>query len=289
MADSPSHKFGQDLGNLLEDLVLNHILKPRLLEYTRNKNLYLDSQGHRPARGGKLVTWQDGYGNSHNLDFVIELGGSLTVRGRPLAFIEAAWRRYTKHSKNKAQEIQGALLPIVQLHHAPFCGVVLAGEFTKPSLEQLESNGFSVLYIPYAQVVEAFKAINVDIGFDEESPDKKYRDANAKLAAITDADKLRLREALVKICKSQTEKFMAKLNLVLERIIKRVVLIPLFGKAIEYVAIQDAIVGLTTINLSIATGDLSKIEVLVDYSNGDVIRASFNSPSGVKVFLKTLG
>ena len=158
MAGSPAHKFGQDLGNLLEDLVLNFILKPRLLAYVKDKNLYLDSQGTRPARGGaKHVAWKDGFGNSHNLDFVIELGGTTQNIGRPVAFIEAAWRRYTKHSKNKAQEIQGALLPIVQLHHAPFCGVVLAGEFTGPSIDQLESNGFCVLYVPYASVIAAFR------------------------------------------------------------------------------------------------------------------------------------
>jgi hypothetical protein len=33
MARSPSHKFGQDLGNLLEQIVLDDILKPRLLEF----------------------------------------------------------------------------------------------------------------------------------------------------------------------------------------------------------------------------------------------------------------
>jgi hypothetical protein len=38
MAKSSSHKFGQDLGRLLEEIVLNDILKPRLLEFTEIKN-----------------------------------------------------------------------------------------------------------------------------------------------------------------------------------------------------------------------------------------------------------
>src|SRR5438034_655301 len=113
MATSPAHRFGQDLGNLLEDVVLNRILLPRLAVFAQAKNYYLDWQRDRPARPGKKVTWQDKYGNAHDLDFVIEIGGTDRQIGRPIAFIEAAWRRYTKHSKNKAQEIQGALLPVV--------------------------------------------------------------------------------------------------------------------------------------------------------------------------------
>ncbi len=42
MARSASHKFGQDLGNLLEEIVLDDILKPRLLEFTQTQNYYLD-------------------------------------------------------------------------------------------------------------------------------------------------------------------------------------------------------------------------------------------------------
>ncbi len=289
MADSPSHKFGQDLGALLEDIVLNYILKPRLLEYTQNKNLYLDFEEFRPARGGKLVSWSDKYGNSHNLDFVIELGGSATVRGKPLAFIEAAWRRYTKHSKNKAQEIQGALLPIIEQYHAPFCGVVLAGEFTQPSIDQLASNGFVVLYIPYGQVVRAFRTIEIDIAFNERTPDVNYKSANKRLGAITKEDKIKLRKALTKACKPQTDEFMDKLTKMLDRSVKRIVLIPLFGKAHEFLVVQEALVALGELDLRTPAGELMKIEVLIDYSNGDSIKASFSTIEKVGDFLRNFG
>lgn len=161
MATSPSHKFGQDLGNLLEEVVLYEILKPRLERFAQSKKYYLDCKGKRSARKGKKVTWMDKYGNQHDLDFVIEIGGTDHKIGKPIAFIEAAWRRYTKHSKNKAQEIQGALLPIIELHHlsAPFYGVVLAGEFTEPALAQLRNNNFAVIYIPYLDVIKAFAVV----------------------------------------------------------------------------------------------------------------------------------
>jgi hypothetical protein len=87
----------------------------------------------------------------------------------PLAFIESAWRRYTKHSRNKAQEIQGAILPLAEKYrwNNPFLGIVLAGAFTSASLTQLRSLNFNVLYFPYESLTAAFQSQGIDIVFDE--------------------------------------------------------------------------------------------------------------------------
>lgn len=121
MAQSPSHKFGQIIGDLLEQAV-----EPFLQQFAHEHDLYLDRKGPRQARKGVKVTWRDLRGNNHDLDFVLEKGGSPTHIGTPVAFIETAWRRYTKHSKNKAQEIQGAIISLVETYHyyEPFCGAV---------------------------------------------------------------------------------------------------------------------------------------------------------------------
>jgi hypothetical protein len=65
------------------------------------------------------VTWQDGYGNKHDLDYVLERGGDEERLGVPAAFIESAWRRYTKHSKNKVQEIEAAVMPVALTFFPP--------------------------------------------------------------------------------------------------------------------------------------------------------------------------
>ena len=84
MAESPSHKFGQILGNLLEE-----IMQPLFAKFCKKHTLYLDFQGkERTARKGKKVTWKDKYGNLHDLDYVIEKGGTDSERGKPIAF----WR-----------------------------------------------------------------------------------------------------------------------------------------------------------------------------------------------------
>src|SRR3972149_4853370 len=110
MAESPAHKFGQVIGGVLESGI-----RPQLEEFCHQQGLYLDHQHKdRPARRGRKVTWADDYGNAHDLDFVIEREGTDQTIGQPVAFIEVAWRRYTKHSRNKAQEIQGAILPLAE-------------------------------------------------------------------------------------------------------------------------------------------------------------------------------
>lgn len=290
MAQSPSHKFGQSLGKILEDIVLDDILKPRLQQFVQTKNYYLDWQNSRPARKGKKVTWQDKYGNNHDLDFVIEINGTDNQIGRPVAFIESAWRRYTKHSKNKAQEIQGAILPIIELHHlsAPFYGVVLAGDFTKPALDQLRNNGFVVIYIPYKDVIAAFREINFDIEFNEGTLDESYVNASKKLDNLTVLERKKLRQALIRVSEQEVDDFMNTLRDCLERCVARITFIPLFGTKYEFENISDALLGLETLDINKLSGEFNKFEVIIDYTNHDTIRATFQTKDLLASFLGKL-
>jgi hypothetical protein len=144
MAQSPTHKFGQIIGDILEEMV-----KAPLAGVAKKHGLYLDYKHARAARDGrKIVKWTDHKDNAHDLDYVLEVSGSEEMQGAPKAFIECAWRRYTKHSRNKAQEIQGAISMLAETYreYNPFLGVVLAGVFTDGSLQQLKSHGFNVAY-----------------------------------------------------------------------------------------------------------------------------------------------
>lgn len=129
MAESPSHKLGQIAGYAMEEAFYD-----MLLPVAEEFELYVDRQGPRkPARKGKFVQWVDDHQNKHNLDFVLERGGSQDRTGTPAAFIESAWRRYTKHSVNKAGEIANALVPLRRTYvdHRPFLGALVAGEWTQ--------------------------------------------------------------------------------------------------------------------------------------------------------------
>ena len=172
MAKSNSHKFGQMIGDMLEHLMIRE-LKPVIDEY----NMYLDYKHERKARGNKKeVIWIDNGENKHKLDIVVENNGSEEAVGEPKAFIELAWRRYAKHSKNKAQEIAGAILPLVRTYnqYSPFYGVILAGVFTKPALEQLRSQGFKVLYFDFDTIVDAFGVNNLHINWKENTDEDVF-------------------------------------------------------------------------------------------------------------------
>ncbi|EQD27322.1 hypothetical protein B2A_15276, partial [mine drainage metagenome] len=182
MAEAPGHRLGQIVGEMLETAVY-----PLLRDFASSRSIYLDHQGPRTARPGNKVTWTDGFGNAHDLDFVLERGGSDERIGVPVAFIESAWRRYTKHSRNKAQEIQGALLPLRERYrqYSPVLVALLAGRFTSGSLNQLRSNGFVVVFIPEAHVVQCFARVGIDIAAGENTPDPVLAEQVAKFERLT--------------------------------------------------------------------------------------------------------
>jgi transcriptional accessory protein Tex/SPT6 len=191
VAISPSHKFGQIIGDLLE-AALRSPLQSVASEY----NLYLDYKHARPTRRGKhKASWRDRRGNSHDLDYVMEEGGSEHILGKPKAFIETAWRRYTKHSRNKAQEIQGAIVPLAETYsdYHPFLGAVLGGIFTEGSLVQLRSHGFQILYYPYTSVVMAFATAGIDAHFDEATSDAELQEKVDAYEALDEKAKQQIR------------------------------------------------------------------------------------------------
>jgi hypothetical protein len=209
MAEAKGHKFGQSLGEWCE-----HAIEPLLQEFATRHGLYLDKKGPRPARKGRKVQWLDGYGNAHDLDYVLERGGTDERIGTPVAIIESAWRRYTKHSRNKAQEIQGAVLPIRDHHRfaAPFVGCFLAGVYTAGALGQLRSLGFHLLYFDYATIVQAFKTVGIDARFDEATTDAEFAEKQSKWAALTAKRRAKVWTKLLDLNKDQVLAFMVELE-----------------------------------------------------------------------------
>ena len=276
MADSPSHKFGQIIGDLLEE-----IMEPHLQSFCDVRGLYLDKKGTRGrARQGKKVTWEDKFGNFHDLDFVIEKGGTSHEKGRPIAFIEAAWRRYTKHSRNKTQEIQGAILPIAEKYYwdKPFLGTVLAGEFTSGSLTQMLSSGFEVMYFPYETVVKAFSEVGINAEFDEQTPDSLFKETIVKFEQLNTEQHDLLKASLIKQNSDLLLNFLNTLAKVLDRMVDRVVLIPLHGPQNEFHDIdlaKEFINKYDTENYQ--EGIFRKFEIIVWYNNGSKIDAQFTS------------
>ena len=197
MAQSPAHRLGQIIGEELE----NAIRKP-LIAIAEEFGLYLDYKHARPARGGrKKVAWTDSHGNTHDLDYVLEKGGSETTMGQPMAFIETAWRRYTKHSRNKAQEIQGAIGPLAETYQNshPFLGAVLAGVFTEGSLAQFRSHKFNLVYCPYETVIQAFTSEGIDVSSGEDMSEAELKRKVDAFERLTPIQRARIEEEIRKL------------------------------------------------------------------------------------------
>ena len=283
MAESPAHRFGQVIGELLESVV-----RPQLETFCQAQRLYLDHQKrNRPARAGKKVAWSDQYGNTHDLDFVIERDGTDQQIGRPLAFIETAWRRYTKHSRNKAQEIQGAILPLAEKYrwNNPFLGTVLAGVFTEGSLDQLRSLGFNVLYFPYESLIAAFQSEGIDIAFDEDTEDAVFKQTTERIEGSSPAIMRRICAHLVRANQPAIDSFFDALNKRLGRHVTRVVVVPLYGRVNEFATLEDAVRFLDRHMIYEGSGDFRKYELRVEFSNGDKVEAFIEAKDKVKEFL----
>jgi hypothetical protein len=284
MAFSPGHKFGQLIGEVLEMAI-----DPILIEFAKKNGLYLDKKGPRPARDGQKVCWIDLNGNKHDLDFVLERGGSPDKFGVPAAFIEVAWRRYTKHSRNKVQEIQGAIMPLFQTHEHchPFTGAILAGVFTEGALKQLKSLGFTLAYFPYETVVKAFARVRIDASFDETTADTDFEDKFRRWDALTLSSQAMVSKELVRLNAGEISKFVEGLRSSVLRTIKAVRIFPLHGNAVEWANVNDAISFIQAYQEQGGALPIVRYEVEIIYLNGDKIWGEFAAKDAAIEFLNS--
>ncbi len=284
MAISPAHRFGQMIGEVLEASI-----EPILSDFASQFGLYLDKKGPRPIREGPKVSWTDLNGNKHDLDFVLERGGAPEKQGVPVAFIEAAWRRYTKHSRNKAQEIQGAIVPLFETYrsHHPFKGAFLAGVFTEGSLTQLKSLGFCVAHFSYESVLAAFSIVGIDAGSDERTPDNEFAKRFAHWRALKPSERVKVGKELTRINAGEVEAFISALRDATMRTIKTVRILPLHGSAVECPNLQDAIDFVLAHREENMSLPLVRYEILIVYMNGDRISGEFAAKGAAIEFLKS--
>lgn len=289
MANSDSHRLGQLIGIMLEKAI-----EPKLRAILPNNTFYLDTvnTNRNVRRKKKKVSWIDYQGNQHDLDFVIEKNGTADEYGSPKAFIECAWRRYTKHSKNKAQEIQGAILPlsITYQNEKPFLGAILAGDFTAPSLQQLISSGFKVLYITYDEIIKAYATVNLDIAFDETTNLDDLKTKADLVQALNSAELGLVINKLYEIIDEKLRIFLDNLKVSLSRSIKRIVIQPTFSTALGFNDVEKAKIYLMNFDLTKNPLDLTfeSFFIYIEYTNGDNLKAEFKEIADALYFLENL-
>lgn len=293
MAESLAHRWGQIIGDCFETFV-----RRILASIAQEHGLYLDFKRPRKARGGQSkVTWQDAYGNKHDLDYVLERGGTEDARGVPIAFIESAWRRYTKHSKNKAQEIEAAVMPVALTfsRHQPFLGAVLAGEFTHNALQQLESKGFAVLHVSYESILTAFRELGIDASSEDGvggTTEDEFRAKIAKWESLPQPEATdRLLAKVHALHEREIADFKKRLRDAITRRVNLVRITVLRGHSVEYLEIESAINYLieeeNSYRLREDGEQREAFEVQVRFNTGAKIEATFPKRAEAISFLRS--
>lgn len=283
-ATSAGHKLGQLVGNFFEDF-----FSETFSAFARQRKLYCDRKGPRPAVRGERqkVTWLDGDGNPHDLDYVLEIGGSEAKQGKPIAFIELAWRRYTKHSRNKSGEIEGSLLHLRNTYPScRFVGAILAGEYSEGGLRQLKSHHIAVLYIPFAKIAAAFRTKGVNLVYPEDAPDEIKRQVMTKWESLTATDLRSIKLALRRAVKDDLKEFLDTLEAAISREVVSVRILSLYG---EEMLCQSVAEGLELLGRYDFSSDRSRVhykfEIDVRFKNGSKVEGAFITKAEAVEFL----
>ncbi|HEY3966573.1 MAG TPA: hypothetical protein VGM05_18570 [Planctomycetaceae bacterium] len=185
MADVERASAGHKLGQLVGDWFEEYLALPLLQRVADHLDVYLDHRFRtRKSRIGEKIIWKDVEGNGVDYDFVMELDGTDKKAGIPVAFFECFWRRGARHSKDKARDDTGKLLPMRDVHPtARFLGIVAGGDFTAPARSLVQNRQIDLFYIPKAKIVGAFEGHGLQIDY----PDRLAEPEKAKLADAFDS------------------------------------------------------------------------------------------------------
>ena len=194
---SKGHKLGQLVGDWWAEFVVYPILET----VAQKLELFLDGKYVKRSCRSKKIVWDDTEGNRVDYDFVLELGGSETVIGTPVGFIECFWRRGARHAKDKARDDSGKLLPMRETYPtARFLALLASGDFTVPARELITSRDIELFFIPKNNVIEAFAKHGLVMDYpDKMKEESKRRLATEFEAKFTHETKLAVSETLREI------------------------------------------------------------------------------------------
>lgn len=284
---APGHKLGQMIGNFFEDFFAEDLVK-----LSQKHGFYCDCKTIRTEKKEtpKKVTWTDKDGNNHDLDYVFEKRTSPQKRGVPVAFIELAWRRYTKHSRNKTGEIEGALLPLRDTFlSCGFLGAIIAGEYTEGGKNQLISHEITVLHVPFNSLAESFGAYGVDLTYDEKAPNQVKIQAMRRWKSLRKTDIVSIKEKLRASIAGDYQLFLNNLEKALLRRVDIIRVFPLYSRELVFRSVEDAISALSDFEDCGAEGcKFLKFEVQIRFSTGDEGKFTFGDKADAVHFLRML-
>jgi hypothetical protein len=210
---SSGHKLGQIIGDWYEEF----FTYPILMRVAKDLGLYIDSRfKQRSCRGDKIL-WKDIDGNVVDYDFVLELNGTNDKIGIPVAFFETFWRRGSRHSKDKARDDSGKLLPLKNTYPtARVLGIISAGDFTQPAKDLVISRGIDLFYVEKENIINAWSNNGITVDYpDNSSEAQKSKIAKNAISELKKNNKLykKITESLIDIIhKKSIDSYILKLK-----------------------------------------------------------------------------
>nr|WP_013496761.1 hypothetical protein [Paracoccus aminophilus]ADF47150.1 hypothetical protein [Paracoccus aminophilus JCM 7686] len=164
---------GHLLGQLIGDWWERYVVLPMLQSVATELNMFADNRYIKRTCRSEKIHWTDYDGNTVDYDFVLEINGTPTKKGTPVAFMESFWRRGARHSKDKARDDTNKLLPMRETYpSARFLAIAASGEFTEPARDYVKSRGVSLFFVPKSKIVEAFSLSGFNIDYDDRATEE---------------------------------------------------------------------------------------------------------------------
>ena len=175
-----------------------------------------------------------------------------------------------------------------------FCGAVLAGEFTRSALQQLESKGFGVLHIPYGSILAAFKGLGIDASSEDGAAGTTEEQFREKIAGWESQPQPQAAERLLTKLHAlhghEIADFKQRLEAALTRQVSAIRLIVLRGHSVECHDVESAIVYLIEEEKSHRLREDGEqreaFEVQVRFNTGSKIEATFPKRAEAVAFLR---
>lgn len=170
---SAGHKLGQTVGDWYEQ----YFVFPMLAKIANKLQLRLASR----FIPNSVTVWKDIDGNEVDYDFVMSLCDQ-RQNIMPVAFFESFWRRGTRHSKDKARDDCGKLMPMKNTYSTTrLLSIVAAGDFTAPAREYVHSRNIDLFYIAKPFIIEAWRINGFVIDYADNLPEQLKADLVNKL------------------------------------------------------------------------------------------------------------
>ena len=160
--------------------------------------------------------------------------------------------------------------------------------FTEGSLKQLKSHGFSILYLPYESIVEAFAAGGIDAAFDERTPDEELQTKVDAYEGLSGKRKRKIVTSLKRKHQTEFDNFIESLEASLTRKLVQVFIATLHGPTRKVKSIDAAIRFIENYDESQPASGFVRYEIHARYSNGDRITGDFKQKRTAIAFLKSM-